>query len=115
MNMATPLLLENSFPQPEEMKRKISIFLSRAIRITLLFIYATWPMWSSWLADRLGYRDVSSFDLLFAMIWLPISGAIIALSFAKFGWKQKIKGLLSFIAYNAVTALGISLLSQHLV
>ncbi|MGL4666918.1 MAG: hypothetical protein ACRCWR_03200 [Saezia sp.] len=84
------------------------ILFSRLIRLVLFFAYATLPMWATWLISQTGYRDIDPNDMLIAMGWLPISAAIITLSFMKFGWKEKCKGITCFIFYNAVALGGIS-------
>jgi len=89
-------------------KRKTFILLSRLGRFALLFAYTTFPMWTSWLISQTGYRDITPNDMLIAMGWLPISAAIITLSFMKFGWKNKFKGVACFIFYNALALSGIA-------
>ena len=88
--------------------RKTFILFSRLTRFALLFAYTTLPMWTTWLTSQAGYRDISSNDMLIAMGWLPISAAIITLSFMKFGWKSKFKGIACFIFYNALALSGIA-------
>lgn len=82
--------------------RKTFILISRVIRFILLFAYTTLPMWGTWVISQMGYREIMPDDMLLAMGWLPISAAIITLSFMKFGWKNKFKGTCSFIIYNAI-------------
>lgn len=88
------------------------IFFSRLVRFAFLFAYATLPIWVFQLVYSTNYYDISSTDMLLAMAWMPISGAIIALSFMKFGWKHKLKGLLLFITYN-ISIISLMILIRH--
>ena len=88
------------------------IFFSRLVRFAFLFAYATLPIWVFQFVYSTNYYDISSTDMLLAMAWMPISGAIIALSFMKFGWRHKLKGLLLFITYN-ITITGFMILIRH--
>ena len=109
MTIATPL---NNIPTQQfscdRDKRKTFIFFSRLIRLILFFIYATLPMWATWMISQAGYRDITQHDMLIGMGWLPVSAAIITLSFMKFGWKNKFKGFACFIFYNALALSGIA-------
>lgn len=90
------------------------VFFSRLVRCTFLFAYATLPIWVFQFVYSTNYYDLSSIDMLLAMAWMPVSGAITALSFMKFGWKHKLKGLLLFIAYNIGIASFIILIRHFL-
>ena len=102
MTLTSPLHMTNPHSTTDgNNRRKLAIFFSRLIRLSLLFAYTTAPMWTSWFMSQTGYRNIAPEDMLLAMGWLPISAAIIGLSFMKFSWQNKLKGTLSFIFLNA--------------
>lgn len=74
----------------------------KVLTLILLFTYATFPMWLTWTCNHFGYREIVPNDVLLAMGWLPISAAIISLSFMKFGLKEKLKSIACFTLYNAI-------------
>lgn len=76
--------------------------LLRITRLALLFAYISLPMWASWLGYYTNYREISSNDMLLAMAWMPISSAIIALSFMKDGRKHFFKASFVFVLLNAI-------------